>query len=234
MKPPTATAGRARVAAILFIACACGWMVMELEILGGRVLAPHFGSSVYVWGSVIGVFLLSLSVGYMLGGWLSHSRFSRRLLGIALMAAGAWLVAMPRFTDPVCEGIFRLVSDEKWGSLLAALALFGVPTVLLGTVSPTAVRWLTHRASNSGLNAGLVLAVSTIASFAGCIVTAFYLVTLSIRHTIGISGVLLLALGGGVLAYALMHGEAKPPPAESEPERPALGSRGHSAMARKE
>jgi MFS family permease len=173
---------------------------MELEVLGVRVLAPYFGSAVYVvMGSVIGVFLLSLSAGYMLGGWLSRRANSRRALGINLMAAGGWLCAMPFFTEVVCEGIFDAGLGEKWGSLLAAFILFGGPTLLLGTVSPTAVRWLTRRASDSGLNAGLVLALSTVASFAGCVVTAFWLVLVSIRLTICVSGAILLVLGGTIL-----------------------------------
>ena len=124
------------------------------------------------------------------------------MLGINLMAAGAWLCAMPFFVEPVCDGIFNVGLDEKWGSLLAALVLFGVPTLLLGTVSPTAVRWLTSRASDSGLNTGLVLAFSTVASFAGCVVTAFYLVLLSMRLTICASGVALIALGVTILLSA--------------------------------
>ncbi len=198
--------GKGRGVAIVLIACVCGWFVMELEILGVRVLAPYFGSAVYVvTGSVIGVFLLSISAGYMLGGWLSRRANSQRALGMNLMAAGAWLCAMPFFVEPVCDGIFNAGLDEKWGSLLAALALFGAPTVLLSTVTPTAVRWLTRRASDSGLNAGLVLALSTMASFAGCVVTAFYLVLLSIRLTICSSGVVLVALGGIIVLQAALH-----------------------------
>ncbi len=149
-----------RAVAIVLITCICGWFIMELEVLGVRVLAPYFGSAVYVvMGSVIGVFLLSLSSGYMLGGWLSRKANSKRTLGFNIMAAGVWLCAMPFFIEPVCDGIFNLGLDEKWGSLLAAVVLFGIPTLLLGTVSPTAVRWLTRQANDSGLNTGLVLAV---------------------------------------------------------------------------
>jgi hypothetical protein len=184
---------------------------MELEIMGVRVLVPYFGSSVYVvTGSVIGVFLLSLSVGYMLGGWLSTKANSQLMLGINLMAAGAWLCGMPFFIESVCDGMFNICLDEKWGSLLAALILFGVPTLLLGTVSPTAVYWLTTRASDSGLNAGLVLAFSTVASFAGCVVTAFYLVLLSMWYTICASGVALVALGGTILLRAALQCRRSP------------------------
>jgi hypothetical protein len=200
-----------RAVGIVLIACVCGWFVMELEILGVRVLAPYFGSSVYVaMGSVIGVFLLSLSVGYMLGGWLSTKANSQPVLGINLMMAGAWLCVMPFFIEPVCDGMFNIGLDEKWGSLLSALILLGVPTLLLGTVSPTAVCWLTTRASDSGLNAGLVLAFSTVASFAGCVVTAFYLVLISMWHTICASGVALVALGSTILLHATVQRRKSP------------------------
>lgn len=187
---------KVRSAGVIGVACLCGWFVMELEILGVRMLAPHFGSAVYVvTGSVIGTFLLSLAIGYMLGGWLSGRPGSRRILGLCITAAGVWLGLLPLVTGPVCDRIFDMGLDEKWGSLLASLILFAAPTVLLGTVSPTAVRWLTQRPDQSGFNAGLVSAVSTVASFAGCLATAFYLILYSMRLTLWISGGILAALG---------------------------------------
>jgi MFS family permease len=201
---------KSRAIAAILIACVCGWFIMELEILGVRILAPYFGSAVYVvTGSVIGVFLLSLSSGYLLGGWLSRKTNSKKILGINLIMSGIWLCAMPFFIEPVCDGIFNMGLDEKWGSLLASLALFGVPTLLLGTVSPTMVRWLTTQASDSGYSAGLVLAFSTMASFLGCIITAFYLVLYSVRRTIYVSGFVLLALGGIILLYTFAQNRWK-------------------------
>jgi hypothetical protein len=183
-------------AGILLVACAVGWAVMELEILGVRVLVPYFGSAVYVvTGSVIGVFLLSLAVGYMAGGWLSGLGRPRRTLGAVILAAGACLCAMPYAIVPICDAIFNLDLDVKWGSLLASLALFGIPTALLGTVSPMVVHWLTADTGRSGFHAGVAMAVSTVASFAGCIVTAFYLVLYSLRTTLMITGIALAVLG---------------------------------------
>lgn len=196
---------------IVFIACACGWFMMELEILGVRVLVPYFGSAVYViTGSVIGVFLLSLSIGYMLGGWLCGKINAWTLLGIVMTVVGIWLCAIPFFTEPVCNMIFNIGLDEKWGSLLASLILFGTPTVLLGTVSPTVMHWLTIQTGNSGFNAGLVLATSTMASFTGCVVTAFYLVLYSLRMTLCISGITLAILGTIVLLPTIMRAPKNP------------------------
>ncbi len=198
-----------RAGVIILIACVCGWFVMELEILGVRALSPYFGSAVYVvMGSVVGVFLLCLSAGYMLGGWFSKKARSDRILGINIIIAGTWLFAMPLFIEPVCDGIFNLGLDEKWGSLLASIVLFGPPTLILGTVTPTAVRWLTNQASDSGLNSGLVLAFSTVASFAGCVVTAFYLVLVSMRQTLRVSGIVLAILGLLVLLNAVLRSKS--------------------------
>jgi MFS family permease len=170
-------------AGILLVACVCGWAVMELEILG------------VVTGSVIGVFLLSLAVGYMVGGWLSGLGRPRRTLGAVILAAGACLCAMPFAIVPICDAVFNLELDVKWGSLLASLALFGIPTALLGTVSPMVVHWLTADTGRSGFHAGIAMAISTVASFIGCIVTAFYLVLYSLRTTLVATGIALAVLG---------------------------------------
>jgi hypothetical protein len=195
--------GALRVAAIMAIACICGWIVMELEILGARVLAVYFGSQIYVWGSVIGVFLLSLAGGYLLGGWASRLRAGKLVLGACLTLAGAWLCGMPSAAAPISDSLLNAGWSDKWGSLVAAGVLFGVPTLLLGMVSPTMVGWLTSQAKDSGLNTGLVLATSTLASFAGCIVTAFYLVLLSTRGTIIVSGMVLAVLGVLLVLHAV-------------------------------
>jgi len=195
---------------------------MELEILGVRVLAPYFGSAIYVvTGSVIGVFLLSLSVGYLLGGWLSGKARSLLVLGVVLIVAGAWVCAMPALIEPVCEMPYALGLDEKWGSLVAALVLFGVPTVLLGTVSPSIVHRLVMRAGRPGYHAGLVLSMSTVASFAGCIVTAFYLVLYSLRLTLHVSGVLLAMLGVAICAFEVLAARASALSAKEFRDEPA-------------
>ncbi len=192
------------IVGIVLISCVCGWFMMQLEILGVRILVPYFGSTVtVVTGSVIGVFLLSLSVGYLLGGWLCGKLNAWVWLGIVMMLVGVWKYAIPIIKDPICDPISMSQIDEKWGSLLASLILFGVPTVLLGTVSPTVVHWLTARTGNSGFSAGLVLAASTMAGFTGCVVTAFYLVLYSLQATLKNSGIILVGLGGIVLVTTL-------------------------------
>jgi len=58
----------AKVLLVNALAFCGGFSIMSLELLGGRILAPWFGGSIYVWGSIITVFMASLSLGYLLGG----------------------------------------------------------------------------------------------------------------------------------------------------------------------
>ena len=111
-------------AGMILIACICGWFMMQLEILGARILVPYFGSDIYVnTGSVIGVFLLSLSIGYILGGWLCSKFNAWMWLGIVMTLVGIWNYMIPLITDPICDPISYSDIDIKWGALLSSLIL---------------------------------------------------------------------------------------------------------------
>jgi hypothetical protein len=117
-----------------------GFVIMSMELLGGRILAPYFGSGVYVWGSIITVFMLSLSLGYLLGGRLSvHNPSLNRFAGIFALGA-ILLYPLILFAEPVMEFIFLRIEDPRYGSLVASAFLFILPTVILGMISPYSVR----------------------------------------------------------------------------------------------
>ena len=119
---------------------------------------------------------------------------------------GIWKYMIPLITDPICDPISYSEIDIKWGALLSALILFGTPTVFLGTVSPTVVHWLSARTGNSGFSAGLVLATSTLASFSGCVVTAFYFISyFSLEKTLKNSGIILVILGAIVIITIIVQ-----------------------------
>ena len=75
-----------------------GGVLLGLEIASSRVLAPHFGNSLYVWGALIGVVLAGLSTGYWLGGVIADRWPQPRLL-VGLLGAGALLVLAIPFVD---------------------------------------------------------------------------------------------------------------------------------------
>src|SRR5258708_29147655 len=95
-----------------------GFYVMLVELLSGRLIAPFFGNNIYVWGSVIFVFMLGLAVGYLFGGlWSRNNASIPRLCGI--LAASA-LTTIPTliFGDSILNFVFDHVADPRTGSLI--------------------------------------------------------------------------------------------------------------------
>lgn len=181
-----------------------GAVLMALEILGSRVLAPSYGSSVYVWGSLISTFLIALSAGYAVGGKLADRRPSPGFLAM-LLALGAILILPSVLWAPkILETINRAGWDPRWGALLAASILFLPPSVVLGMVTPFAVRLAIRGAETAGTVAGGYSALSTAGSIAGTLATTFFLIPRFPVH------VLLLGLSASLLICAaiLMRGRA--------------------------
>ena len=176
-----------------------GFFVMAVELLSGRVLAPSFGNSIYVWGAVITVFMLALAVGYLAGGHFSVFSPSLRRLGTLLIAAGLTALPVVLFGNAVLDWIFDRVTDPRYGSLLASALLFFVPTAISGAVSPYAVRLLVSDLSGSGKSAGSLYFVSTFGSAAGTILTSFYLVLLFEVNSI-VLGLVLISVVLGLIA----------------------------------
>ena len=149
---------------------------MSLELLGGRILAPYFGSGIYVWGSIITIFMLSLSIGYLLGGRLSvHNPSSSRFAAIFAVAA-VLLLPLTIYAQGIMEFIFLSVEDPRYGSLVTSIVLFGLPTIILGMISPYSVRLLVDNVAESGRVAGSLYFVSTLGSAIGTLMTSFYFV----------------------------------------------------------
>jgi hypothetical protein len=180
---------------IKFVVFICGALVMSYEILGSRVLAPNFGSSVFVWGSLISVFLGGLSAGYYLGGRLADIRPSTRKLGLIILTPGLMFLAFPLYGMPVCDWIFEMDLGIRMSPLLASLILFFLPSVLLGMVSPYTAKLMLCSLHTSGATVGTLYALSTFGSIVGTLLTAFYLIT--------VAGVTKLIMGQGVVLLAI-------------------------------
>ena len=153
-----------------------GFVIMSLELLGGRLLAPYFGSSIYVWGSIITVFMLSLSLGYLFGGRWSLNHPSLQRFSLIFLAAALFLSPLVYYSETLMVLIFERIEDPRYGSLLAASALFIVPTIVLGMISPYSVRLLVSSTHESGKVAGMLYFVSTMGSALGTLATSFYFV----------------------------------------------------------
>ena len=177
-----------------------GFFVMAVELLGGRLLAPTFGSSIYVWGAIITIFMLALSLGYLAGGRYSMMTPSVRRLGTILIIAAMTVVPLLLFAEPMLDAMSLAVPDPRFGSLLSAFTLFFVPTFFSGMVSPYAVRLLVQDRNSSGRHAGQLYFISTFGSAAGTLLTSFYLVLLLEVNQI-LLGLLLISVAIGTCAW---------------------------------
>lgn len=188
----------------------CGAALMGLEMVAARVLAPYLGNSIYVWGAVISVVMIALSLGYALGGQLADRFGAARALPPVIAAAALGTVAAPIVANAVLPAIADL--GPRLGSLTAAAAIYFVPSILLAMVSPLGVK-LAARAdlTHLGRSAGNLYAVSTAGSIVGTIATSFWLIPLlSVEPLVVSAGFVLLAMALLALRLAPEGGTAEP------------------------
>lgn len=197
---------------VFLMAFAGGFSIMSIEMLGGRIMAPYFGSSIYVWGSIITIFMVALSVGYLLGGHLSLKNPSLRKFGALFLLCATAVMPMIWISQPLMEWVFMRIEDVRYGSLVAATGLFFIPTVAMGVISPYAVRLLVHSTHHSGSVAGKLYFVSTAGSAAGVLMTSFYFVLWFELDTIIflLTGVLALAGAAALAASTTIREQAVP------------------------
>ncbi len=152
------------------------------EIAAVRLLAPYFGASTVVWANTIGVVLVALSVGYWLGGKWADRNPTMRGLCLVTLAAAALLAIVPFAADPLLdlavEALDEISAGAFFGSLVAVLVLVAIPVLLLGAVSPWALRLAVDRVENAGQIAGRLYALSTAGSLFGTLASALLLIPL--------------------------------------------------------
>lgn len=182
---------------IKFVVFICGALVMSFEILGSRVLAPNFGNSVFVWGSLISIFLAGLSAGYYAGGRIADRNPSTGKLALIILVPGVLFITFPLYSAPVSDWIFMRIPGIRLGPFLASLVLFFLPSVFLGAVSPYTAKLMLCSLHSSGKTVGTLYALSTLGSIVGTLLTAFYLITIAgVTTIIIIQGVILAGLSG--------------------------------------
>jgi hypothetical protein len=155
-----------------------GAAVMSLEILASNLMAPYFGGSVYIWGSIISSFMIHFSAGYVLGGYLCKKTARVYPLLALLAVASAWVILIPEIHPPTGEFVSDRIADVRYGSLAAMNIIFFLPITIMAMVSPYIIGIHSVHREVSGLSAGMVLFISTLGSFLGTNATAFYLINL--------------------------------------------------------
>ena len=190
------------LAVLVFVA---GMASMSLEFAASRILIPVFGSSIYTWGSLIGVILTGLSLGYHIGGKLADKNPSFLKLCLVIFSAGLYIIFIP-FTAPTLTTSFiQFVSDTQYASLFAVFTLLILPTFLLGIVSPYAIKLATRRLAELGNVSGNLYSLSTIGSIVGTFLTVFVLIpTFEINYII-------FGLGVTLMGFSSLFGLARIP-----------------------
>lgn len=182
----------------------CGALVMVYEIIGSRLLSPFIGTSTYVWTSLIGVILAALSLGYWLGGKTADRKPDIKILAAVIFGAGGFVSVTILLKDL----ILALIASAPFGleikSVFAALLLFAPASVLLGFVTPYAVKLKLAKFEDAGKTVGRLYALSTIGSIFGTFAAGFLLIPFvgSVR-TLYLIGAVLIGLSLLLAPFAL-------------------------------
>ena len=172
-----------------------GAVILILEILGTRIIAPFYGTTIYVWSSLIAVTLVALAIGYFIGGKLADKKPESDILYLIIFVAAISIIVIPLVMNFVL--IRTNILGSRFGALVSASVLFTIPLLLLGTIVPYAIKLRVKELGKVGITTGSIYGIATVGSFIGAILTGFFLIpNIGIKATIYlISGLLILISG---------------------------------------
>jgi spermidine synthase len=175
-----------------------GMTSLALEMCASHLLAAYFGTSLYIWANLIGLILIYLTVGYFLGGRLADRYPSERIFCMITALAALSTSLIPFVSQSVLNwsitGMAQVSVSIFLSSLIGSILLFAVPVILLGLVSPFAIRLVTKNVEQSGRVSGSLYAISTLGSILGAFLPVLLLIPIfGVRRTLLIFAVLLFA-----------------------------------------
>ena len=156
-----------------------GMSVMAIELGASRLLAPYFSSSQIVWTIIIGTIMIAMAIGNVLGGRMADRNPDPRRLYRRLLIAALWTAAIPFVGKYVIAGVTLLLAlfishnFLIWASFLSCLLLFVFPLLLLGTVTPSLIKYATGSLDDNGKTVGELEALGTIGSIIGTFLPTF-------------------------------------------------------------
>ncbi len=185
----------ARDRALLPTVFLTGAATLILEILGTRLMSPYFGNNVHVWTALIGVTLVALAVGYWGGGKLADARGAPAVIDALVVSAAVWVAFIPHFVKSISPPL--VYWNYRAGVLVAALVAFGPALLLIGSVTPVAVKLAVSNLGAVGRSSGAVYAWSTAGGIAGAFAAGFVLFPhVSVTTVCRMTAVALALLGG--------------------------------------
>jgi predicted membrane-bound spermidine synthase len=165
---------------LILLVFVAGAASLAVEMAASRLLAPYFGTSLFVWANLIGLILLYLTIGYYVGGLLADRHPSPTLFYTLTIVAAQLISLIPLISRPILNWALTAFATYSvsvfYGSLASVLLLFAIPMILLGCVSPFAIRLRIEQVGKSGHTAGLLYAISTAGSIVGTFVPVLVLI----------------------------------------------------------
>ena len=157
---------------IVFISSTC---TMVVEMVAGRIMAPYIGVSLYTWTSIIGIVLAGMSLGNYLGGIIADRRASPRTLGLVFLAGSLSSAGILVMTNIAFNLQLQMPLIPK--IVILTTAIFIVPSIVLGMVSPIVVKLALEDVKTAGGTVGSIYAFSTVGSIFVTFITGFVLIS---------------------------------------------------------
>jgi len=178
---------------IIFITSAC---VMVVELVAGRLIGRHLGSSLYTWTSIIAVVLAGMSIGNFLGGRMADRWNPKSFLGWLFLIASAMCLVTLALNTFVAEHTPYGKFSWPLRTAYSVLTIFLLPALSLGTISPVTAKMALGRSTLVGKTIGTVYAWGAVGSILGTLATGFFLIALLGSKAIMLVVAMILAVVG--------------------------------------
>ena len=158
---------------ILFVSEA---ICMILELIASRILSPYFGNSNFVWTSIIGIILLSSSIGNYYGGLIADKKDSFKYLKLILIVVSVYIFIVPILNSSILNFVIQNINDIRVGSIVATILLFFIPSLLMGMITPIVVKTKMDNIETAGSTSGRMSSIATLGGIFGTFIGGFYLI----------------------------------------------------------
>ena len=156
-----------------------GMAVMAVELGASRLLAPYFSSSQIVWTIIIGTIMIAMALGNIWGGRMADQHPEPERLYTRIIVAALWIAAIPvvgKYIIIAITGILVVTISTNlliWAAFFACMIIFVFPLFLLGTVTPSLVKFTTRNLEDNGKVVGTLGACNTVGSIIGTFLPTF-------------------------------------------------------------
>lgn len=174
-KPKTSSIKNRQIKSSVYLFAALeGAAVMAVELMAARMLAPYFGASLYVWAAVIGITLLSLALGYYMGGRLADKYTQITTIHWVLLTAAVFLICMHFSSQRLTLALVEM--DIRTAVVLVSLLLVLPPLLFLGMVPTLLIRYLTAKVDHAGATTGRVFTISSASGIIALPIMGFFII----------------------------------------------------------